>query len=470
MADQPQLPGDTAPKPMPVQTGALDATVSTFRAAIAGGDFQRAGRIAAALPPADLRDALWGLTPEETVALYNGLGDEPLAALVERLEPEDAGDVLRRLPNAGAADVLDELAPDDAADVIEAIKAEMPERAQPILVEMDRAGDVQPLLAYLPDTAGGRMTTDFLAVRPEATAEEAIGALRERARDGEFRSYVYVTDEDNRLVGVVPLYRLVLVDPATRIADFIVRDPVRVRGTDDQEEVARVFRERRFLAVPVVDLEGRLIGVVTGDDIADVMEQEATEDMYRMAGIGVKERATSPMLESARRRVPWLAFNMAWSLGSAFVVSLFQHTIERAAVLAVFMPVIAGQAGNAGIQTATIVIRSLALGDVTPRDTMRVLLREWGVGLIKGGVFGLALGLIAWFWKGNPMLGVVAGVSLFLNIAIVASTTGVLLPMALRRLGIDPATIAGVFDTMLSDLMGNLIYLGLATMFIQWLL
>ncbi len=161
---------------------------------------------------------------------------------------------------------------------------------------------------------------------------------------------------------------------------------------------------------------------------------------------------------------------MAWSLGSAFVVSQFQRTIEIAPVLAVFMPVIAGQAGNAGIQTATIVIRSLALGDVTPQDTTRVLVREMGVGLIKGTVFGLALALIAWFWKGNLMLGVVAGLSLFLNIAIVASTTGVLLPMTLRRLGIDPATIAGVFDTMLSDFMGNFIYLGLATLFIHWLL
>jgi magnesium transporter len=469
MAERPQAPGGLAPNSMPGST-ALDVTVNTFRTAIAERDFERAERIATALPPAGLRDALRALTPEQTKALYGAIGDERLAALVERLEPEDADDVLRRLSNVGVADVLDEFAPDDAADVIEAIKAEVPERARAILVEMDRAGDVQALLAYLPDTAGGRMTTDFFAVRPEATAEEVLRALRERAREGEFRSYGYVTDEGNRLVGVIPLYRLVLIDPATKVADVMVRDTVRVKGTDDQEEVARVFRERRFLAVPIVDLEGRLIGVVTADDIADVIEQEATEDMYRMAGIGVKERATSPMLESARRRVPWLAFNMVWSLGSALVISRFQRTIEMAPVLAVFIPVIAGQAGNAGIQTATIVIRSLALGDVTPRDTIMVLFREWGVGLIKGGIFGLALTLIAWLWQGNLMLGVVAGFSLFLNIAIVASTTGVLLPMSLRRIGIDPATIAGVFDTMFSDLMGNLIYLALATLLIQWLL
>lgn len=192
--------------------------------------------------------------------------------------------LLRRLSDAQAADVLDEFAPDDAADVIGSIKAEAPERAHPILVEMDRAGDVQALLAFLPDTAGGRMTTDFLAVRPDATAEDAIRTLRERVGEGEFRGFVYVTDEARVLVGVVPLYRLVLVDPVTRIANFMVVDPVRVRGTDDQEDVAHVFRERRFLAVPVVDLEVRLIGVVTADDAADVVEKEATEDIERLGG------------------------------------------------------------------------------------------------------------------------------------------------------------------------------------------
>jgi magnesium transporter len=269
---------------------------------------------------------------------------------------------------------------------------------------------------------------------------------------------------------VVPLYRLVLVDPARPVREFMTPDPVRVVGTDDQHEVVEVFRERHFLAVPVVDLEGRLIGVVTADDVSDILEQEATEDMYRMAGVGVTERATSPMLQSARRRVPWLAFNMVWSLGSAFIISVFQGTIKQAAVLAVFIPVITGQAGNAGIQTATIVIRSLALGDVTTKDTLSVLFREWGVGLIKGTIFGVALFLIAWIWKGNVVLGVIAGVALLANIAIVASTKGVILPMTLRKLGIDPATIAGVFDTMFSDLMGNLIYLGLATILIHYLI
>jgi len=456
----------------PVSEAPRAATVTAFLGTLAGGDVERAGQIAAALPRAQLAAALRDLTAEQVTVLYTGLGDRALAGLLRLLVPSDAAVVATRLTDAQVADVVDELPPDEAADVIAAIKGIEPARAKPILVEMDRAGDVQALLAFLPDTAGGRMTSDFVAVRPEATAAEAIQAVRDRTRDrgSEFRSYIYVTDASRRLLGVAPLYRLIMVDPATTIGDLMAPGPVRVMGTDDQRDVAAVFREHHFLAVPVVDLEGRLIGVITADDVADVLDQEATEDMYRMAGVGVTERATSPMLESARRRVPWLAFNMVWSLGSAVVISFFQPTIEKAAVLAVFIPVITGQAGNAGIQTATIVIRSLALGDVSPKDTLSVLMREWGVGLIKGVIFGTALFVIALVWKGNLALGVIAGTALFLNIAVVASTTGVLLPMTLRRIGIDPATIAGVFDTMFSDLLGNLLYLGIATLLISWLL
>jgi magnesium transporter len=358
--------------------------------------------------------------------------------------------------------------PDDAADVVGELE---PDEAQAILVEMEapEAEDLRELLAYPPESAAGLMTQDVVTVSPDLTAEQALVAIRRVAREAETIYYVYVTDEAGTLLGVLALRDLVLAPSSTPIGQLTRRDLVKVRADADQEVAARLLAERGLLAIPVVDERDRLLGIITADDAADVLEEEATEDMYHMAGIGVRERATSPALESARRRVPWLAFNMAWSLASAFVVSRFTGTIEAVAVLAVFMPVIAGQAGNAGIQTATIVIRSLALGEVRPRDTLGVLLREWGVGAIKGGTFGLVLALIAWLWFGNPVLGLVAGASLFLNIAIVASTTGVLLPMGLARLGLDPATIAGVFDTMLSDLMGYLIYLGLATLLIHWL-
>jgi magnesium transporter len=243
-------------------------------------------------------------------------------------------------------------------------------------------------------------------------------------------------------------------------------DVASVAPGTDQEEAARLLQHYRLRALPVVDADGVLLGVITADDIIDVIQEEATEDMYKMAGVGVKEWVFSPLRESIVRRVPWLSFNMAWAFAGAGVISLFQGTLEKAAEVAIFMPMIAGQAGNAGIQTATIVVRSMALGEVHLRDIFRVLGKEIALGATKGLIFGTALGLIAWLWQGDVYLGAIAGTALFLNM-LIAGTAGVLIPMTLRRLGLDPATIAGVFDTMLTDLMGFLIYLGLATIFIS---
>ena len=419
----------------------------------------------------DLRE-IWSSLPMsermEAFALApRGAAEEFFLGLPAR----DMCEVLLALPSEERRSWMRLGPPDDAADLIQHAPQDQRAGLLELLDEPTRK-EVSGLLAYREDQAGGLMSPRYVPLRPDMSMDEAISYVRRATRERERVEtiyYIYVLDAAQCLVGVVSFRELFAAPPDKTVGDVMHRDFVSVPNDMDQEEVARIIRRERLMAVPVLDSDGRIQGIVTVDDVIDVMIEEQTEDMYRMAGIGVQERATSPMLESARRRVPWLGFNMAWSMGSALVVSIFQPTIEKAAVLAVFMPVIAGQAGNAGIQTATIVIRSLALGDVTPRDTMRVLLRELGVGLIKGGTFGLVLGLIAWFWKGSAILGVVAGVSLFLNIAIVAASSGVLLPMALSWLGRDPATIAGVFDTMLSDLMGNLIYLGLATVFLRWL-
>jgi magnesium transporter len=467
MADGPPAPGGAGQDPPGAAAGAVDApilaTVETFRAAVAAGDLGRAGRVAAALPPADLRDALLGLSPEQTAALYAGLGDAPLAVLIQELEPEDAADALRRLPDAAAADVLDELAPDDAADVVGAIRAQEPARAQPILVEMDRAGDVRALLAYLPDTAGGRMTTEYLAVRPEATAEAAIRALRERARDGEFRGYVYVTDAGGRLVGVVPLYRLVLVDPAARIADVMLPDPVRVRGTDDQEDVARVFRERRFLAVPVADLEDRLIGVITADDVADVVEEEATEDIERLGGSQPLEEPylRASVLTLARKRLGWLLLLFVAEAYTGTVLRHFEDELQAVVALAFFIPLLIGTGGNTGSQTVTTVIRAMAVGEVGLRDLFKVWRKEVGTAAILAVAMAAATAVRAW------TLGVERGVGETVALtaaAVVLWAAGVaaLLPLILRRLRIDPAVVSAPLITTVVDGTGLVIYFEIA--------
>jgi magnesium transporter len=331
---------------------------------------------------------------------------------------------------------------------------------------MRTSAEIAPLLPYADETAGGRMTSDFVALHKEWTVDEALSYLRRTRPDAEQAFYLYVVDDGHCLEGVVSLREIVVAAPDMRIANIMTPDVVSVGANEDQEDIARRIQHYRFVALPVVDDQRKLVGVVGVDDLIAVAEEEATEDMYRMAGVGVKEWAFSPLRESIFRRVPWLSFNMVWAFAGAIVISLFEGTLERVAAIAIFMPMIAGQAGNSGIQTSTIVVRSMALGEVKLSDVARLLSKEWGMAAIKGVIFGTALGVVAWLWQGNPTLGAVAGAALFLNM-LVAGTAGVLIPMTMRRLGFDPATIAGVFDTMLTDLMGFIIYLGLATIFIS---
>ena len=390
-----------------------------------------------------------------------------IADLIETLEPEDAGAVLRRLSDAGAADVLDALAPDDAADVIGAITAEHPERAQPILVEMDRAGDVQALLRFPPTTAGGIMTTDFLAVRPETTAEEAIHELRARARKGEFGGYVYVTDSVNLLLGVAPLYRLILVDPTTPVGQIMRPDPVRVRGTDDQEDVARVFRQERLLAIPVTDLEGRLIGVITADDVADVLEEEATEDIEKLGG---SEALDAPYLRTGpfslvKKHIRWLLVLFLAEAYTGTVLRHFEDELQRAIALTLFIPLLIGTGGNTGTQITTTLTRALAVGDVRPGDVFRVLRKEWSAAAMLGVVMAVACYLRGITLGVSPAVGGVVALTAAC-IVLWAATVAAVLPLILRRLRLDPAVVSGPSITTIVDGTGLVLYFEIA----RWLL
>jgi magnesium transporter len=362
------------------------------------------------------------------------------------------------------APVLDQVDEDVVADIVQDMD---PVQADEVVPLLEYGQYVAPLLTYPEESAGGRMSPDYLALPLNWTVEQAIDFLRAEGPNANQTFYVYVVDEDQRLTGVVGLRDLITAAPRTPIASIYKEGAISVEAIEDQEVAAERMRHYNLLALPVVD-DGRLVGVITADDVLDVQVEEATEDIYRMAGVGIQEHAFSPAWDSARRRIPWLSFNMVWAFAGAIIISVFEGTLEQVAVLAVFMPMIAGQAGNAGIQTATIVVRSLALGEVQPGDMTRLLRKEWALGLIKGCFFGGVLGLVAYVWQGSFALGAIAGAAMFLNM-FVGSTTGVVLPLTLRRLGIDPATIAGVFDTMITDLMGFLIYLGLATIFIAYL-
>ncbi|HLF71584.1 MAG TPA: magnesium transporter [Dehalococcoidia bacterium] len=413
--------------------------------------------------PADQADLIEHLDDENRDLLIPALSSAQLAAVLEDLSPELRSDLLSELPARRLAPTLDQVDEDVVADILQDLEQEQRDQVVQLLTERE---SVEELLQYPEDTAGGRMSTDFVALRRDWTVDQAIRFLRNQHPDIDTPFYVYVVDDEERLTGLVNLRSLVTAAPETPIAAIMSEDVISVRTNDDQEAAAERMRHYNLMALPVLDEAGGLRGVFTADNVLDVQVEEATEDIYRMAGIGVKEWAFSPVWESAGRRVPWLAFNMVWAFAGAVIISVFQGTIDKVAALAIFMPMIAGQAGNAGIQTATIVVRSMALGELQVKDGLRVLRKEWILGLIKGVIFGGVLAVVAWVWEDHAMFGLVAGAAMFLNM-IVASTTGVIIPITLRRLGIDPATIAGVFDTMITDFMGFLIYLGLATLLVS---
>jgi magnesium transporter len=356
--------------------------------------------------------------------------------------------------------------PDEAADVVETLPEEQAER---ILHEMPpaEAEEIQELLQYGESTAGGIMTPEFIAVHEDMTVSQALDHVRKSVtREGIF--YVYVIDDHDHLVGLVPLRRLITADPSTTVHAIRRTDVVSVTADTDQEEVARLVTKHHLLAVPVVDRNHRLLGTVTIDDVIDVIHEEATEDIHRLGGVSADETIFDPAGKVVRRRLFWLLVNLPTAVLAATVVGLFEPSIQALAALAVFMPIVAGMGGNAGIQTFTVIVRAIALGDLTLVNTRKVLLREAVIGLANGVGAGLVAGLIAYFWKGDPLLGLILGVAMVTNM-LVAALAGTLVPVALKVLRVDPAVATGVVVTTFTDCSGFLSFLGLATLFMRFL-
>jgi magnesium transporter len=435
------------------------------RTRLASRDFSAVQETLNSMNAVDAAELISQLPQGEKVLTFRLLYKDRAVAVFEQMELTAQRSLLESFATAAAQDLFNAMSPDDRTRLLDEVPAMVAPRLLELLSPAEREATLA-LLGYEKGTAGRAMTPDFLYLRRDRTVAQAIERIRKIAPQKETVYYAYVIDDERRLMGVVSLRELIIAPPEALVGDMMTPNPKYVHTWTDVEEVANLLSEYDLLAIPVVDREDRLVGIITWDDAMDILQEEVTEDMYRMAGVGVRERATSPLLESAKRRIPWLGFNMVWAFAGAAIISTFEDTIDRVAALVVFMPIISGQAGNSGIQTATITIRSMALGEIEWRHLGRLLAKEWGLALIKGAAFGLALGLIAWAWKDNAVLGMVAGTALLANMFI-AATTGVALPLTLKRLGLDPAPIAGVFDTMLTDFMGFVIYLGLATLLVS---
>ncbi len=401
----------------------------------------------------DREAILLAMSEERTAAILEYLDEEPRQVFVDGLEPERLSQILFHVDEDLAADIVAELPEDQVASVLA------------LLAPEDREA-VEDLLELPEESAGRWMSPDVVLLQRSWTAEEAIDFLRREGPDASHPFYLYVVDAERRLQGVLSLRHLITAPPTTPLENLMARDVISVPVELDQEKAAEKLRHYSLMALPVVDEEGRLVGVLEADDVLDVQVEEATEDIYLQAGLSIDETPNTPVLVSLRRRVPWLLINLTFGFLSALIVSSFEGTISRVAALAAFMPIIAGHGGNTGSQTTTLIVRGIAVGEIERRDLWRIVRKELAFGVSYGLVAGLLSSILAYVLEGNFWLAVIVGVSMMGNI-ILAGMAGSLLPLGMQALKVDPALASTVWLTTITDWLGFVLLLGLGTLFLK---
>jgi magnesium transporter len=416
--------------------------------------------------PADLAPVLPLLLEEERKNILSLLIEAGKAAraLLE-LDDADLKWIVGELDDSTLAAICSSSAPDDAADLLDTLGYT---RRDAVLALLGAAhgAKLESLLEGEEETAGSLMNVELLALDEELTVAEAIEAVRQYPRKDSF-FYVYVTDAGSHLVGVASLRNLILADPETKLGAIMVQDVVRCQIDSAPEDVAQLVSKYDLLSIPVVDLQNRLLGVVTVDDVLDVIQEQAEADLLHLAGVDTSERVTTPALTSFRMRFPWLAVNLATAFLASWVVSRFQVTIEKWAALAVFMPIVAGMGGNAGTQTLTVFVRGLALGDTDLRSGWRMVSKEVLVGFGNGAANGLLTAAMVGFWTGDWALAVILLLAMIFNL-VIAGIAGAFVPLVLERYGFDPAIASSIFVTTFTDVGGFFSFLGLASLALRY--
>lgn len=439
----------------------------------------RAARVSAVMEHAEQAEQVASevedLNSADGAAVLENLSTEQAADVAEVLDPQTAANFMAEMDHALAASVISDMEPPEAATVLAYMdpddRVDILEHVPPALhdqlvSEMDAAerAEVHELEQYPPDTAGGRMTTQVTALYEHITVDNAVTTLRELSKELEQMFYVYVINRHRELVGVLSMRDLILADPRTPLSQIMIRNVRSVEAGMDQEAVAQLMRKYGYLAMPVVDHNKRLLGLITLDDVIEVLEEETTEDVQKLFGAGAEERLNSPWHFSFRSRVWWLVINLGTAFLAGAVVGVFEGTIQQMAVLAIYMPIVAGMGGNASAQAMAVAVRGLAVGRVDGRLIRHVIFRESIVGLLTGLAIALITTAVVLLWQGNPMLGVVVGLALVIN-HLLACTTGAGIPFVMKRLGFDPAQSATIFATTVTDVGGFFTFLGLATLF-----
>lgn len=417
--------------------------------------------------PVDILDILRE-DEEDRKDILNRLSEKCIASIIDEAEDEEKYEILTEFSENKQKNIIEEMSSDELTDLLGILSQE---QANKILSKMtaEDARRTRQLLSYEPDTAAGIMATEFVSVKGEMTVEDTLKYLQGTTEDVENIYDLYVIDELDRLKGVVSLKEIVTSSFETKISDII---HVKVEGIPydlDQEEVGHRFEKYGYLTMPVVDNYNRLLGIVTVDDVMQILRDESTEDIHRLGGVDEGERISGTLSESIKSRLPWLIVNLFTAILASAVVGMFEGTISRIVALATFMPIVTGMGGNAGTQTLTIIVRGLALGELDFDNMKRVFFKEIGIGLVTGVVIGAIIAVLGYLWEGKLFFGLIIGVAMILNM-IVATISGFVVPVVLKKLKVDPALASSIFVTTFTDVLGFLFFLGLATIFVEKLL
>jgi len=453
------------------QTRKMTVLLDSVKKLIRRDDYKHVANILRKVHAADIAYVLAHLMEAERLRLVQVLADTDLSLAAEsisELHTKPGGQLLAILPVELAARILQQMDSDDAALFI----ADLPEdKSREILALMaaEESSSVRGLLSYEAETAGRIMNADVFCLNQQVTVGEAIQKLRER-REAVSCFYIYVVDDDGRLLGVLSLKQLLFHPPEVALHQIMRTNVISVHTETDQEEVSRQVANYNLLAIPVVDDENRLAGIVTVDDVIDVIREEATEDIFYMAGVETDDHAYTSARLSIRKRIPWLAIYLGIGLFTAWVISLFRGALDQYVILALFMPMIGGMGGNAGTQTMTVAVRGMAMGELDVQTRSKFILKELRVGVVNGLVLGIIAGLIAsgleFVWTGHYKIGIIMFLAMWLNISL-AAVWGSLIPQIFKWMKIDPALASGIFVATLNDIIGFSIFLGMGTLMLN---
>jgi len=431
------------------------------------GAHLRAEKLLERIHPADLGPLLADLTPDEIRIVIDLLFKHRRAAtMLRELPPELLPEIIEAISNERMADVLNRLEIDDMLELVDALPEERRGSVTKHLPVAKRE-ELRHAELYPPRSAGRAMTTNFMALDEKMSAQEAIDSLRASQVDANDEIlYLYVVDELQRLTGIVPIRRLVMAQVETPVRDLAIREMLSTPPDADQEEVARLVARYDLLAIPVTDVDGTMLGVITVDDVIDVITEEATQDIYNLAGLSEEDRVFTSARISIKKRLPWMLLNLCTAFTAGAVIGLFESTIEQMVGLALFLPVVAGVAGNGGIQTLTVITRAIALGEIEFSSGLRAVGKEMWVGLVVGMAAGLISGGVAYALHGNIFMGVVLLAAMMITM-VTASLFGAAVPLLLKALRLDPALGSGILVTFAADALGFFSFLGIATLLLS---